>query len=730
MQAGRRRGQLVILLSLIAGAAALAQSELPPWRDVTDARLLKPEDGDWMAYRRTHDVQAFSPLKQIDRTNVRNLRPVWSYSMRDNRRWLPTPVVANGLMFVAEGSGRVVAFDAVSGDVVWIHERTYPDDISLSEAFPRARGVAIYGELVYWGTADSYMVALDARTGRMRWESKTGDYRTGEGHAHPPLIVDGKVFLGHAGGDRGARGKFRALDAETGRLLWTVNTAPGPGDPGYESWARNNGLPPRGGAPWSTVSYDPEQRIVYFSTGQPSPWTTAHRGVGDSLYTNTALAVDAVTGKIRWHFQMDPADNWDRALYESMLVDLTINGRLRKALILTGKTGWGVVLDRHTGEFLHAFKTAYDNVVTGWTPQGRPIINPNSVPVPADEGTGKIFEICPHLHGARNLQAPSYSPITGLYYLGTNNSCMDAKLLKTAFSADEEDRRSWSGVTYTLKRVPGLDYVGEFVAFNPVTGQRAWTYRPKNGAAMTASALATGGGIVFGGSADRQFFALHSDTGALLWQMRLNGDVSGAPITYTVGGTQYVAIGAGGRAGPSTSYAPLTDEHLSDGSGVMWVFALPTQTSTPVSSLTTARPVILSTSGVAKPAPGATALTPAPGGSSAQIVPAGRSTLDGVFTAAQAARGEQRFKESCASCHKVEEQTGASFRSKWGNGTLGPLFTLISTTMPEDKPGGLTADDYASIVAFYLGQSGYPAGTAALPGDASALGSVRVATAP
>ncbi len=425
-----------------------------------------------MNYRRTYDVTAFSPLRQINRTTVRQLRPVWSYSMRDNRRWLPTPLVANGLMYVPEGSGRVVAFDAVSGDVVWIHERKYPEDVSMSEAFPRHRGVSILGNTLYWGTADSYLVALDAQTGKLLWEVQTGDYHLGEGHNHPPLIAEGKVFLGHAGGDLGARGKFRAFDAQTGRLLWTVYTAPGPGDPGYETWTHRD-VPPLGGAPWNTVSYDPELRLVYFSTGQPAPWSTAVRGPGDALYTNSVVAVDPQTGTIRWHFQLNPADDWDRAAYENMLVDLVIDGRTRKALIQTGKIGWGVVLDRQTGEFLHAFKTAYDNVITEWTPQGRPVINPGSVPTPADVDSGKVFEICPHLHGARNLQAPSYSPLTRLYYLGVNNSCMDAKVVSTKYVPG----RSYTGVTYTPKRAPGYDHVGEFVAFDPLTGRRAWTYR-------------------------------------------------------------------------------------------------------------------------------------------------------------------------------------------------------------------------------------------------------------
>jgi alcohol dehydrogenase (cytochrome c) len=724
MKSAPHRGQWVVLISVIAGAVALAQSEPPPWKSVTAERLLKPEAGDWMTYRRTHDVSAFSPLRQIDRTTVRTLRPVWSYSMKDNRRWLPTPVVANGLMYVPEGSGRVLAFDVVSGDVVWIHERRYPEDISISEAFPRHRGVSIYGDTVYWGTADSYLTALDARTGKLLWEVKTGDYRTGEGHNHPPLIAEGKVFLGHAGGDLGARGKFRAFDAETGKLLWTVNTAPGPGDPGYETWARRD-VPPLGGAPWNTVSYDPEFRLVYFSTGQPAPWSSALRGPGDALYTNSVVAVDAQTGAIRWHFQLNPADDWDRAAYENMLVDLVINGRTRKALIQTGKIGWGVVLDRQTGEFLHAFKTAYDNVITGWTAQGRPIVNPHSVPTPADLDSGKIFEICPHLHGARNLQAPSYSPITGLYYLGINNSCMDAKVVSVPYVVG----RGYTGVTQTPKRAPGYDYVGEFVAFNPVTGNRAWTYRPPSGSAMTASALATAGGVVFGGTADRQFFALDSGNGKLLWQMRLNGDVSGAPITFAVGGKQFVAIGAGGRTGPTTSFAPLTGADISQGTGVMWVFALPTDGDDRLSIRASPPPVIMSTSGVQTPAAGAnvraTASSSAPG-SAQSLAPAGRSSLDGMFTTSQASRGEQRFTQACATCHKVEEQTGVSFRAKWGNATLGDLFTLISTTMPQGNPGSLTADDYASILAFYLRESGYPAGVTEVPADPAALTKMRV----
>lgn len=707
-------GAAAACLAVIAGAGALAQSGRP-WTGVSAERLLEPLAGDWMSYRRTYDVTAFSPLREINRTTVRQLRPVWTYSMRDNRRWLATPIVANGLMYVPEGSGRVTAFDAVSGDVVWIHERRFPPDIAISEAAGRTRGVSIYRDTVYWGTADSYLVALDARTGRLRWEVRTGDYRNGEGHAHPALIAEGKVFLGHAGGDNGAPGRFRAFDAETGALLWTVNTAPGPGDPGYDTWTRRD-VPPLGGAPWNTVSYDPEFRLVYFATGQPAPWSTALRGPGDSLYSNTVLAVDAQTGRIRWHFQLNPADDWDRAAYESMLVDLPIGGRTRKALITTGKIGWGVVLDRQTGEFLHAFKTAYDNVVTGWTPEGRPVIDPAKIPAVADVDSGKVFEICPHLHGARNVQSPSYSPATRLYYLGVNNSCMDARVVSTPYVLG----RAYTGVTLTAKRAPGYDYVGEFVAFDPISGKRTWTYRSPTGAAMTGSALATAGGIVFGGTADREFFALHSESGALLWQARLNGDVSGAPISFEVDGRQYIAITAGGRTGPTTSFGPLTNVTLSDGTGAVWVFAA-SATEEQLSRRGAPGPVLRSSSFTrevqAAAAPAAAAPSAAP-------------TSNGiVFTRAQAALGEQRFTEACAACHAIEDQAG-SLRAKWANGTLGDLFRVISTTMPQNRPGSLSADEYAGIVAFYLLRSGHTPGQTELPADSAALAQMRIAPRP
>jgi alcohol dehydrogenase (cytochrome c) len=562
----------ILVVLLVGATATFPQSTAPRWEPITEERLRHPKPGDWLSYRRTDDVFGFSPLTEINRNNVKNLRPVWTYPVQDDSRWVPTPIVANGIMYVAEGKGRVIALDVATGEVQWIHQRSYPDDIRASQAYLRARGVSVYDDKIYWGTADSYLVALDARTGKQVWQVKTADYKKGVGHSHPPLIVDGKVILGFIGGEREVRGSVNAYDAKTGELKWQTYTVPAPGEPGAESWAKSD-KPPLGGPTWGTFSYDPELGLVYAGVGQPAPWASTLRGNGDALYTNSVIALDIKTGKMRWHFQVVPSDNWDMdSPYESTLVDLPINGVTRKALIQTSKVGWGVVLDRANGQFIQAFKTAYDNIITGWSATGRPTFNPNVVPTPKDVDSGKVFEVCPHFHGARNLQAPSYSPITRLYYLGINNSCMDVTFVTQHYELGQ----AYQGMNLQVaKFAPGFNYVGEFVAFDPATGKRRWEHRTKSGAAMTASALATAGGIVFGGTADRYLFALNSETGKLLWETRLNGDISGAPITFEVGGRQYVAVGAGGRIAQTTSYARLTNTDIPLGSGMIWVFALP-----------------------------------------------------------------------------------------------------------------------------------------------------------
>ena len=460
-----------------------------------------------------------------------------------------------------------------------------------------------------------------------------------------------------------------AYDAKSGRLVWELKTAPDPQDPGSTPGRRTPSTTIMGAAPWGTITYDPELKLVYFGTGQPEPWTAAARGKG--------CALQQQPHRRRCRYRKDalvlPADESGRLgpgrRAESLLVDLRIGGGVRKTLINTGKMGWGVVLDRETGRFIGAFQTAYENVITGWTEEGRAIIDPAKVAEPEDVGSGKTFEVCPPLHGARNLQSPSYSPVTRLYYLGINNACMTATVVPTEYRPGIV----LNGVSHTAKRVPGYDYVGEFVAFDPVSGKRAWTYRSPGGEAMTASALATARGIVFGGTVDREFFALDSATrpSALanpperryLWI----ADCLPGERSAIRGDRRRWQAGAVDVLRRADECSPLARQR-----GTPCVRPAPSARSAAAGTRWRAGDV--ERSGVAaSPAPPAS-------GRGAAAVPA--SAGPGLFTTVQAARGQQVFSQSCGNCHRVADQTGAAFRQKWASGGLGSLFNVISRPCP------------------------------------------------
>jgi hypothetical protein len=268
---------------------------------------------------------------------------------------------------------------------------------------------------------------------------------------------------------------------------------------------------------------------------------------------------------------------------------------------------------------------------------------------------------------------------------------MNAQVVTPVF----QPRLGLTGVSYTASLAPGYDYVGEFVAFDPVTGERRWAYKPESGTPMTASALATAGGIVFGGTADRQFFALHSETGELLWQTRLNGDISGAPVTFTVNGQQYVAIGAGGHVAPTTTLGRLVGVDVPQGSATLWLFALPDAVPRTVP----------------KPVP-------------RNLVTC--NAREGVYRASQANEGEQLFAQACAACHTAANYAGENFAAKWAGGTVRDVYQDVALTMPPSNPGGLTPVSYASIVAYFLRESGYRAGSGTLPADALQLGAIEI----
>ena len=363
-----------------------------------------------------------------------------------------------------------------------------------------------------------------------------------------------------------------AHDAETGERLWITYTVPARGEPGYETWSEHE-IEPLGGLTWNTISYDPELRWIYLGTGQPTPWSSTLRGPGDALYTNSILAIDIDTGELQWHFQVVPSDNWDLdATHESMLVDLVIGGVERKALIETSKIGWGVVLDRVTGQFLGSFRDGLRQPHHRLDRHRGPDLQPRAHPHPGRRRLGPGVRGLPAL--PRRTQ-PELAELQPRERVSTTWASTTAAWTSRSFPRSTGRAASTGAWRAGSSGSPTTTTSASSWRSTRSPASRAWEHRFPGGAAMTAAALSTAGGLVFGGTADRRLFALDAETGALLWERRLNGDISGAPITFEVGGRQYLAVGAGGRIGQTTSYARLTNTRIPQGTGVMWVFALP-----------------------------------------------------------------------------------------------------------------------------------------------------------
>lgn len=538
------------------------------WETVTDERVLNPEPGDWASFRRTVESLSDSPLDQVNTSNVHNLRHEWAWSSDDNFNFEVTPVVANGVMFVAEhrdGSGRVVALDASNGDVLWSYERVYPDGVVSRYV----RGVTVAGDVVYWSSADAVLVALDASTGEEVWESAAVDYRDplAGSYSAPPLVIDGVAVVGNTQGDAGARGRLDAFDITNGELLWSAYTTPEQGAPGSETWGN---VVPAGATPWLTPSYDAELGLVYVGTGQPFPWTPIARGGGaggsadDALWSNHILAYDLHTGELAWAKGIMPGEYWDfDTAHELALFDVELDGETRQVLVQHGKAGIGVMLDRATGELLNWYEFATTNIVDHYDEDGNVVYAADQVPSVEDMENGTTFFTCPFVNGARATGAAAYSERTGHFYVGVVENCMDISYTTTGI-----------GASFTMTMAPDKDYMGAVAAIDPLTGEKAWEWVSESGASVVGGTMSTAGGLVFVGTTDRWFFALDEQTGEQLWSTRLNGDV-GTPITYEVDGRQYVSV-VGGANFWGTQFAnPLMGLPVEAATGVVWSFALP-----------------------------------------------------------------------------------------------------------------------------------------------------------
>ena len=539
---GRRFLAAVVLAAtaaaaLIAGPTPAAAQERD-FAPVTDAMLQNPDPADWLNWRRTLDGWGYSPLDQIDRGNVHRLQLAWAWSMPAGVSQ-PTPLVYDGVMYVTGAANIVQAVDAATGDRIW----EYRHDLSAmveTVLSPRSRSIAIYGDKVYLNAADAHIVALDARTGEVAWDHEVADNALGYRYTSGPIVANGKVVAGMTGCERFKEDVcfISAHDAETGEELWRTSTIARPGEPGGDTWGDLPLLYRAGADSWIPGSFDPESNLTYWSTSQAKPWASLTRGTdGDALYSNSVLALDADTGELSWYFQFTPAETHDLDdVFESVLIDH--DGR--RSLFKMGKLGILWELDRDTGAFVAAHDLGYQDVLDVDPETGRSIYRPEKLPVKDVE-----LAFCPDFGGIRNWRASAYHPETKALYIPIHPTCVSGAFTEIELvpGARYYQNTGWLSRGSTV-HPDSEPYRGHLIAMEIATGRILWRH-----SMMTrpgAAALTTAGGLVVSADTDRNLAVHDAANGDVLFRTRLPGSVSGFPITYAVGGRQYLAVPTGG----------------------------------------------------------------------------------------------------------------------------------------------------------------------------------------
>ena len=527
--------------------------------NVNAARLTSAdnEPGNWMSQGRTYSEQRFSPLDKVNTGNVGSLGLAWSFELSTNRAVEATPIVVDGVMYVTSSWSLVYALDAKTGALKWKYDPKVPRETGFHACCDVVnRGVAVWGDKVYVATLDGRLVALDAKTGAVAWSVVTVDQTQPYTITMAPRVVKGKVIVGNSGSEYGVRGYMSAYDADTGKLVWRFYTVPGDPSKPFENkamemaaktwkgqWWKFGG----GGSPWDPVSYDPESNLLYFGTGNGLPWDEKTRspGGGDNLFLSSIIAVNADTGAYVWHYQATPGDSWDYDSTQTLtLADLTINGAPRKVLMQANKNGFMYVLDRLTGKLISAKNFVPVTWAKGIDPAtGRPIEigDPRYTKAPS--------VIFPSSFGAHNWQPMSFSPKTGLIYI-------PGQEVPGAYGTDDKfafDPGQWNTATDTkLNSLPPdakaraamrNSMRGELIAWDPVAQKEVW--RATHNDPWNGGTLATAGNLVFQGTANGHFNAYDAANGKTLWTTDTYTATLAGPISYSVDGEQYVAVGAG-----------------------------------------------------------------------------------------------------------------------------------------------------------------------------------------
>ena len=572
-----------LLLLLAAAGPALAQTSTESaFVPVTDAMLQDPADGDWLMWRRTLDGWGYSPLDQIDRDNVGDLRMVWTRALAPGAQQ-GTPIAYGGTLYMPNPNDIIQAIDAVTGDLRWEYRRDIPDDVNdyLGGLISVNRNIAIWDDLIIDTANDDYLFALDASSGELRWETQLFDYTENPArHSAGPIVADGKVISGRS--CRPQRGPeacvIMAHDAATGEELWRRRLIPAPGEPGDESWG---GVPYEERAhvgSWMVPSFDPELNLVYVGTSVTSPAPKFMLGGVDNkhLYHNSTLALDGDTGEIVWYYQ-HLNDSWDLDHpFERLLVDTAVApdagevswinpriqpGEIRRVVTgVPGKTGVVYTLDRETGEFLWARNTVTQNVIsdidgaTGAVTENAELVF---------SALGQEVLACPTWNGGKDWEAGAYSPLTNTMYMPLRNAC--ARMLATTAPGT-----SHYALAVRNQIAPGTDQVGTVHAISAETGETVWLHEQR---AATMSLVTTGGGLVFGGDNNGRFKAWDQETGEVLWEINLGSAVTSFPISYAVDGKQYIAVGTG-TASTASLFGRLTPEIRPSAGNNLFVFAL------------------------------------------------------------------------------------------------------------------------------------------------------------